>query len=406
MGRLLFLGTFAVLLAFLPAAAASPARVDPSVLAIDWRVQGRDRLLLVDPVTLRPRGVSAVDLSGHAWPYAFSADRSRLVLARWQPPSLRLVDARRLRVLRDVPLGGDRRIEIKAVAWLDRQIVVLLERPSRALALLRIDPAGGRVVASTTIGRWGADVAATRTRFVALLAPIGRIGSARLLVVTGDRVRTVGLSAIRAGSVRAREGTPHTAMQPGLAVSPTKPRAWVIGAGRSAEVNLQTLAIRYRGEPRHPSSIQKEPVVGSARDAQWLSPGRLVVAGWDAARNDRGKIVFEQSGLRVLETTGWTDRPIHPRALLFYVRRPHLLTIGPESGCAAPVLAAYTLTGAEAYRVCEKRATGEVEFAGPYARLGRVDGLVAVIDLDTGATVARLRDVRVNPLETTLVQEP
>jgi hypothetical protein len=404
--KLAFLATFAVF-ASLPGAAASPARTDPSVLAIDWRVPGRERLLLADPLTLRPRGVSSLDLSGHTWPYAFTSDRSRLVLGRWQPPSLRVVDARKLRLLRDVPIGGNRRVEIKALAWLDGQIVVLLERPPRALALLRVDPAEGRVVASTTIGRWGADVAATRTRFIVLLTPIGRIGPTRLLVVTRDRVRTVRLPGVRAGSVRARQGTPHTVIQPGLAVSPREPRAWVIAAKRSADVDLRTLAVRYRGAERHPSSSQKEPVVGSARDAQWLSPGRLVVAGWDAAGDGRGKIVFEQSGLRLLETTGWTDHTIHSRALLFYIRPRQLLTIADGApDCVGPMMTAYTLAGAEVYRVCESGATGELEFVGRYARLGRIDGRVAVVDLDTGAVVARVHDVRVNPLEMTLVQEP
>jgi hypothetical protein len=181
----------------------------------------------------------------------------------------------------------------------------------------------------------------------------------------------------------------------------------VIGAGRSAEVDVHTLAVRYRGEPRHWLSPQKAPVVGSARDAQWLSRGRLVLAGWDAAHDSGGEIVFEPSGLRLLETTGWTDRTVHPRALLFYVRPRLLLTIAPgKPDCGAPMLTAYTLAGAEAYRVCDDRATGELEFAGRYARLGRIDGRVAVADLDTGAIVARVRDLHVNPrdpLETTLV---
>jgi hypothetical protein len=403
--RKLILLAFIVLVS-LPSA-ASPARSDPSVLAIDWRVPGNERLLLADPLTLRPRGASSLDLSGHGWPYAFNRDRSQVVFGRWQAPSLRLVDVRSLRLLRDVPLGSTRRVEMKAVTWLDGQIVVLVEKPQRTLVLLRVDPAAGRVVASIPIGRWGADVATTGSRFVLLLAPIGRIGSARLAVVTVDRIRTVQLAGIRAGWLKAGQGRPLTVVQPGLAVSPSQPRAWVIGAARSAEIDLQTLAVRYRGERRQPASSQKEPVVGSSRDAKWLAPDTLVTAGWDSARDDRGKIVYEQTGLRLLETTGWTDRTIHSRALLSYVRRPHLLTMAPgEPGCDGPELAAYTLAGAEAYRVCEKQATGELEFAGRYARLGRIDGRVAVVDLDTGVVVARMRDVRINPLETTLVQEP
>jgi hypothetical protein len=384
----------------LPAAGAGPARTEPSVLAIDRRVPGRERLVLVDPLTLHPRGETSVDIAGNGWPhYAFSADRSRLVLALWQPRSLRLVDARRLRVLRDVPLvvAGDD--EIKAVAWIERQIVVLVERRSSELALVRVDPDEGRVVASTTIGRSSANVAATARRLVLLLAPIGRIGQARLLVVTADRARTVRLTGISAGSVRARRAKPYTVAAPGLAVSPSEPVAWVIGAGRSAEVDLVTLAVRYRGEPRRPASAQKEPVVGSARHAQWLSPGRLVVTGWDAVRTNAGSIVSESHGVRLLDTAGWTERTIHPSVLLFYVRPPHLLTVGPgASDCPTSVLTAYTLNGVESFRVCERRATGELQFAGRYARLGRVDGRVAVVDLRTGTIVARVRDVRVNAL--------
>ena len=382
----------------LPAAAAGPAR-DPSVLAIDRRVPGRERLVHADPLTLRPRGATSVGLAGHGWPHAFNAERSLLVFGRWQPPSLRIVDARGLRVLRDVPLPGSGGLEMKAVAWLGRQIVVLIERKSSELALVRVEPDEGRVVAPTTIGRWSANVAATKRRVVLLLAPMGRIGTARLLVVSAERVRTVRLTGIRAGSIPARQGKPYTAVVPGLAVAPREPVAWVVAAGRSAEVDLETLAIRYRGEPRHPSSRQKVPVVGSARHAEWLSPGRLVVTGWDAARADGRGIVSKSHGVSVLDTAAWTERTIHPGVLLFYVRPPHLLTIGPgEPECGWSVLTAYTLAGVESYRVCEQRATGELQFAGRYARLGRVDGRVAVVDLSTGTIVARVRDLGVNAL--------
>jgi hypothetical protein len=401
--KLVVLGGVAVLAA-LPPAAASPAR-DPSVLAIDGRTPGRERLVNVDPLTLRPRGTRGVDLAEHGFPYAFSADRSRLVLSRWEPPSLRIVDARRLRVLRTVPLGGNRRVEVQAVAWLAGRIVVLLERSSGEFAVLRVDPAEGRVVAAVAIRRWPAEVAATQNRLVVLLRPGGRIGSARLLVVTPERVRTVTLAGIRAGLVPAREGKPYTTVIPGLAVSRRVARAWVIGARRSAEVDLRTLAVRYHGEPRH-LSLQKVPLVGSARDVQWLPSGELVVTGWDAVRNEQGEIVSIPSGLRLLEPRRWTDRLIHPRAPLFYVRSNQLLTIGPgEPECATLMLTAYTLAGSELYRVCEDRSTGAVEFAGRYVRLGRVDRRVAIVDLDSGAVVARTRDTRVGPLESSLIEE-
>jgi hypothetical protein len=388
----------AALLASL-AAAARPASRDTNVLAID-RVPGRERLVFADPLTLRPRGPASLDLSGHAWPYAFNATRSRVVLGRWQPPSLRIVDVRRLRALRDVWLGGSRRVEIKAVAWLKEQIVVLVEEHPQAFVVLRVDPGAGRVVRAVRFKRWSPTVASTPTRVVVLLAPMGRIGTARLLVVTSDRARAVHLTGISAGSVSASRGKPHRVSAPGLAVSPFNPLAWVIGAAGSAEVNLETLAVRYRGRTRQPASTVKEPVIGTAREARWLSPGQLVVAGWDARRNDGGRIVFEPSGLRVLDTTSWSDRTIHPRALLFYVRGPHLLTIAPaEPECTAPLLTAYTLSGVESYRVCEEGATGEIEFAGSYVRLGRIDDRVAVVHLATGGIVARVRDVRVTALD-------
>jgi hypothetical protein len=400
--KLVVLAGFAVLAA-LPAAVASPSR-DASVLAIDGRAPGHERLVNVDPLTMRPRGARGVDLAGHGFPYAFSADRSRLVLSHWEPPSLRVVDARRLRVFRTVPLGGNRRVEVHTVAWVAGRIVVLLERSSGELEVLRVDPTTGRVVASFAIRRRIAEVAATKNRLVMLLRPLGQIGSARLLVVTPERIRTVTLAGIRAGSVPARKGKPYTTVIPGLAVSRREARAWVIGARRSAEVDLRTLAVRYHGEPRH-LSLQKVPLVGSARDAQWLPSGELVVTGWDAARNERGEIVSIPSGLRLLEPRGWTDRLIHPRAPLFYVRSDQLLTIGPgEPECATPMLTAYTLAGSQLYRVCEARSTGALEFAGRYARLGRVDRRVAIVDLDSGAVVARTRETRVDPLETSLLE--
>jgi hypothetical protein len=117
--------------------------------------------------------------------------------------------------------------------------------------------------------------------------------------------------------------------------------------------------------------------------------------------------VFKPTGLRLLDTTSWSARTIHPHALLFYVRAPHLLTIAPgRPGCAAPEVTVYTLSGEESYRVCENGVTGELLLAGRYARLARHDGRVAVVDLDTGGIVARTRGVRITALETGLVQEP
>src|SRR3712207_8477207 len=51
---------------------------------------------------------------------------------------------------------------------------------------------------------------------------------------------SIPLRAIRAGSLPARRGRPYTVVQPGVGVSPNEPRAWVVGAERSAEVDLRT----------------------------------------------------------------------------------------------------------------------------------------------------------------------
>ena len=100
----------------LPAAAA---KAPQPVLGIDWNDRTGTRLVRVDPETLAIQPGRKVLLAGHTSPWAFSPDRTKLVIGG-DGASLRFVDARNMRFVGDLGLGLKGSIDYLAWARADR----------------------------------------------------------------------------------------------------------------------------------------------------------------------------------------------------------------------------------------------------------------------------------------------
>ena len=296
-------------------------------------------LVRVDAATLRPLPGRRVPLAAHTHAWSFSPDRARLVLGSDAPRAeLRLIDLRRMRVVRDVALA---RGSVFATAWAGagRVLAVVVTPGCCGLGdttVAGVDGASGRLLWRRTLG--GALVAGARFRrsLVLVLAPRGRsIGTSRLALVGPDgRVRCAPLTEIRSGSEAAGGSDPDSSLlrewNPGLAVDPSGARAFVVQAAAPvAEVDLRTLQVRSHAlsqpisllgrlrewlEPRAHAKAQEGP----NRQALWLGHGRLAVTGTDthASLDARGRQAQWQTpaGLKLIDTRRWSIRTIDEHA--------------------------------------------------------------------------------------------
>jgi hypothetical protein len=145
---------------------------------------------------------------------------------------------------------------------------------------------------------------------VLLLVQPDRIGPVTLAVVDqSPRVRTVLLEKIAAGATSTGVGRERqmTVRRPGLALSPSLRRAFVLGAREpAASIDLRTLTVRY--SPQRLITGAAKQVAGSVRTAATLPDGRIVVTGIDyGARNVGISLVDPRNwSRRVLDsTTSW-----------------------------------------------------------------------------------------------------
>lgn len=344
---------------------------------------GPHLLVRVNPVTLRRVDSRAVELDGHLGPGGRSPDRSRAALVRSERPhSLRLVDLRHMRSLGDVPLGA--RSDVLATAWLSRERVFLVGDS----ALVVVDAARRRLVERIALDGHVHAHTVAGGRLVLLVAPDETIGPARLLVVDPTLgLREVSLGRVRAGS----EG--DTVAMPGLAVDPSGRHAWVFAVDTTAVVDLQTLGVEHFAAPRAPASSTKGERLGSVRHAVWIGAGRIGVTGFDrpslsSLETTIGLLLVDTRTREVRTLVSGASLPHGP---LVYAHAGMLLTVAGDCD-DGPGLTTYTAQGERRFRHCEPNARGDVLFARGRAYLGRSDFRFAVVDLSSGAVLARPRE--------------
>jgi hypothetical protein len=329
---------FPIILAVVVSALTAAAGAEPSSRPLLGIVGGETvaQLARVDAVTLRPLP-GRVPLANHRSGWSFSPDHRTVALGDDNESctsgrtSVRFVDFAAMRTLGDVPLV--RNGPVTATFWPDSSHVLALVDVGDCIVTNRsvvaaIDATSRRVLRTTDLR---GDVVATEHapgRLVLLLAPRGRIGAARLAVVDArGKVRQTALRGIRAGQTPGGTARPvSNIVQPGLAVDPTRGRAFVVPAGdRLAEIDLGSLRVAYRDLSEQRSAFARlrdwlDPPArakganGPIREAVWLGGGTLAVTGIDETMSSTSSGSLRMSsvaaGLRLVDTRRWTYRSL------------------------------------------------------------------------------------------------
>lgn len=433
MGRALAVAVAAVCVASLPAAARGVPQAAPSparaaaeaapVLGIDFFA--RDGLLAwFDPLTLRPLRGRKVPLARHFSSWSFSADRSLLALGGGETADVRLVDARRMRLLGDVPLGPGE--GVGGVSWLRPDRLLALVVGGRAGALAVVDPQRRRVLRRVPLPRPVWEAVRLPDGLVLLLGASGSFRPVGLAVVDADGgVRLATVSRIEIGTVASeRAGQPFArTRRPGIAVDPERRRAYVVSAGSElAEVDLDSLAVSYRPLSETVSLLgrlrdwlepqaQAKLFAGPERTARWLGDGLIAVAGADySVANDRDgtpRSVSRAAGLRLIDVRTGTVRTLAPGASRLALAGGLLFAEGGSydaTGWSDRIgLVAYDLAGRERYRLY----AGEVAWLAAAGSFGYVwrDRRVDVVDLAGGAVLRTLEPAQAERMPTLLAAQ-
>lgn len=378
MRRIALAGAFAVLL--VPAAQTASR---PSVLAIEWRAEG-GWMMKVDPLTLRP--VSPARLSVGRPPLglrARSPNGRTLALTSGAQPTLLLVDAARLKLVRRVRLA-QKGVAMAAV-WPEAGRLVLLVGGSD-WSSVTVDPATGAVTERSPLPNIAdARTATIGDAFVLLYRPELGIGPVRVgFLDTRGRLRSAAIGRIEMGWERERQ------QQPGFAVDRTGKRAVVVDpSGLVAEVDLPSLAVSYH---RLPGRVLAKSISGPWRMASFVDSRYVAVTGHDSAEGSQ-----TAAGLRLIDTTDWSVRTLDPDASGVAVVRGEVVVWGASwtaEKLVRPIgLRVYRLDGSRRVSLFSGRSVGLSDVIGRRAYL--VDDnsqTYHVVDVATGQIrTARLR---------------
>jgi len=231
----------------------------------------------------------------------------------------------------------------------------------------------------------------TQAGFTLLLEPLRGLGRARLSVVDQEgSVRTVLLGRVAAGA------TPKEEQAPGLAVDRDGGRAFVVTRELVGEVDLGTLAVEYRSLPRRtPAAAKKgEPPRGSYRYARWLGGNRLAFWGTDVVGSGLEERRFTATGLRLLDTAGWSVSSVDGRpGGVFTGASGRLLASGTVNSSEPPRpgdalgLTGYDVSGARRFRLFGRERVYLAATAAGRAYVYRNERgrpVVSIVDLETG----------------------
>ena len=349
---------------------AAWAKAPKPVLGIDWNDRTGARLAWFDPSTLKLAPGHKVLLAGHALPWSYSPDRSKLVLAG-DDASLRFVDTKRMRLIGDLRLGLA--TTVRYVHWVrSDRVLVLGESKEDESVVVVVDAARRTVV---------------RTLPLDARAPAGAVGfSGGLAVLLADVLgRTPPALAVvdGQGAVRTTSLDGISASRAGFAVDTSASRAFVIDGDLSAaEIRLGSLAVSY-----HRSSTRSlaKFFPGPARVARWLGGGILAVSGADYQGEPATPV-----GLSLIDTRTWTWRTIDPSVASFEVGSGIVVGTGSAFEAGPKHYSAYGVDGSPRYSVDVPDGQSLV-VQGRYAYVCRGRGLMRVLDARTGSVLRRYR---------------
>jgi hypothetical protein len=374
----------------LAAPAAAAQKAPPSILGVLW-YQGRTTAVAkLDALTLAPLVQSAV-VHGPAALVVRSPDGRRALFSLDEDgATLRVLDLDTMTWSAPFVAPGS---SGETAVWTDDDRIVLLAGADPSWISV-VDAKTGRQKLVRTLRQTVVAAAPTRRAIVAVLAPVGRIGRARLAVVDErGGVRSIPLRGITAGSkiVSSQPFRMRTRV-PGLAVDPDGDRAVVVAAsGSLVEVDLATLAPAAHRLAARTLAARRKSIEGTFRTARWF--GRFVaVTGydWDPSAPDRAEPV----GLWFVDTRDWSARSVDPDATAAVVAGGHLVAVRDFWNADAQRLEGVEATGydADARQVFDVFVPGMSWLSGTAGSLLYIaaDNLARfeIVDAVTGAVVA------------------
>jgi hypothetical protein len=386
------LAAIAAALALTGAASGSAAQQQP-LLGLVWR-DDVAHLAPLHATTLRPLGRTlALGRFGNGW--SFSADRSKLALgSTWEPnvarpPAIRIVDTMKLTSLGVVALPREL-LPVRATAWAGTRLLAVVGRAG-GYRVVAVDTQRFRVIAKRLLARTIVAGSVVPGGLALLTAPIDDIGVARVIFVDKSlSFRTIALARIRAGTKATSENGNDVRVrlqQPAFAVTPDGVRAFVLGDGPLAVVDLRSGEVRY--EQVRATATAAKLVEGWTRRATWLDAGRLLVTGSDYSYSGN-QVQQTPIGAHLVDTRSLTRTTLDEQAA-FAVPAAGLVLTWSTIG-ARPGLRALTPDGSQRYEALSDQWIGQVQFAGNVA-LAVVSGLAPrteVVDLATGRTTATI----------------
>jgi hypothetical protein len=411
-----------------PRPASAPAKPPPgTVLGIVWRANNAV-LQPFDRTGLTPRpGRVKLGQAGGAW--SFSPDSAKLAVAGGPPLEVRIVDIRRMRLegvvsLRRSLVSAAADAYVIGLAWpTARRILALVEWGAWSHAVVVVDPVERRTVSQETIDGTLVSSAPTNDGLALLLAPVGRIGPPRLLVLDADgTTESIPLPGIETGlEMIAADRAVSRIQFPGLAVDPTGRRALVVpAAGDLAEIDLVSGQVVARALHEPVSLLGRlrswlEPTAdakgsaGTERQAAWVGDHLVAVSGQDHSLvNGQDDERTTPAGLSLIDVRDWSKRTLDERASEFSFAAGTLLAYGISGDSAIQTidgmgLTAYDLEGKERFHLFADEAIYYVETAGPFAYVWRDGTSPVAVDLRSGAVASRLDRYRGDDLPALVV---
>lgn len=400
-----------------------------TVLGIVWHANHAELQRFGQPALTPQPGRVKLGQAGGAW--SFSPDNAKLAVAGGPPLEVRIVDTRRMRLdgvvsLRRSLVSARPDAYVTALAWpTARRVLTLVEWGLWDHAVVVVDPVGRRTVSQETIDGTLVGQAPTHDGLALLLAPVGRIGPPRLLVLDADgNAESIPLPGIETGletKAFAADRAVARVKLPGLAVDPTGRRALVVpAAGDVAEIDLVSgrVVARTLHEPvsllgrlrswLEPTAEAKGSA-GTERQAAWVGDHLVAVSGQDHSLvNGQDDERTAPAGLALVDLRDWSMRTLDERASEFLFSAGTLLAYGISGNSATQEtigmgLTAYGLDGDERFHLFGDELIYFVEAAGPIAYVWRDGPSPVAVDLRTGTVVGRLDRYRGDDLPALVV---
>ncbi len=342
-------------------------------------------LARLDAQTLRPAG-RRLDIgkppTGLA---ARSPDGRTIALGHGSIAELRFVDVRTMRAAGRLRLGG-----------LGSVLTAIWPSPARLVALrggetpevVIVDPRARRVLSRRPLDREVMGAVAVKGRLVALLAPEGAIGPARLAVIGPDgTVGVVALPGVAAGFTPARnEQETGRQASPGVAVDPTGTRAAVVTPETLLAIDLDGLAVTrlLHLEMRAPARAGKL-IEGWGRRAIWVRGDTVAVSGWRYSVEGR-RVIQSTTGVELIDVRTGDSRPLDSTATGAERVGDTLLAFGGTA------LRGYRLDGTLRFELLAGQDTGYVQTAGRFVYVGSQNSTrFVVVDARAGRVVGTAR---------------